>query len=214
MPKDKQCVQRIDVKVKKVDAKYIGCGISKADPNHRPQPIPVRLSTFYILVFLLKLHKLPGYKQSEAKEVKSIIHPDELNLQRISSDEEVIERCGMQLFEIYNEEDPEKMVSGYDFQKFHPLICIKLDFWLYEAFPQNVLKTLISHHRQLGKVKSVKRGAQFNSFSQGKMVPKGGRISQGGRPGDAYTFYEGMEAITLDDIDALFNDAEVCCACL
>ena len=57
----------------------------------------------------------------------------------------------------------------------------------------------------------MKRGAQFNSYSQGEMIPKGGRISQGGRPGDAYTFYEGMEAITLYDIDALFNDAEVRC---
>jgi hypothetical protein len=87
----------------------------------------------------------------------------------------------MQLFEIYNKEDPEKMVSGYDYQKFHFLICIvKLGFWLYEAFPPNVLDTLISHHCRLGNVKSVKRGAQFNSFSQGTMVPKGGRISQGG----------------------------------
>jgi len=42
------------------------------------------------------------------------------------------------------------------------------------------------------------------------MVPKGARVPQGGRPGDAYTFYEGMEAVTLEDINALFNDAEVC----
>jgi hypothetical protein len=77
---------------------------------------------FYILVSLLKLHKLRDHKQSKAKDVKPIIHPDELNLRRISSDEEVINRCGMQLFEIYNEEDPEKMVSGYDYQKFHLLI--------------------------------------------------------------------------------------------
>jgi hypothetical protein len=168
----------------------------------------------YTLVPLLTLHKLPHSKQSAAKEVKPIIHPDELNLQRISADEKIIEQCGMQLFEIYNKDDPDKMVSGYDYQKFYLLIYIKLDFWLYEAFPQHVLDTLISHHRQLGKVKSVKRGAQFNSYSQGGMIPKGGRISQGGRPGDAYTFYEGMEAITLDDIDALFNDAEVCCVSL
>ena len=57
----------------------------------------------------------------------------------------------------------------------------------------------------------MKCGAQFNSYSQGEMIPRGARITQGGQPGYAYTFYEGMEAITLDDIDALFNDDEVCC---
>ena len=87
---------------------------------------------------------------------------------------------------------------------------LQLDFWLYEAFPQKELDILISHHRQLGTVKSLKRGRQFNSYSQGEMIPKGARIPQGGRPGDAYTFYEGMEAITHDEINALFNDAEVC----
>jgi hypothetical protein len=43
LPKHKQCVQRIDVEVRKIDVKYIGYGISKADSNHRPQPIPVCL---------------------------------------------------------------------------------------------------------------------------------------------------------------------------
>jgi len=41
------------------------------------------------------------------------------------------------------------------------------------------------------------------------MYARGARLPQGGRPGDAYGFYAGMEAITVDDINALFNDAEV-----
>jgi len=41
------------------------------------------------------------------------------------------------------------------------------------------------------------------------MIPKGARAAAGGAPGDSYTFYSGMEAITVEGIKALFNDAEV-----
>lgn len=41
------------------------------------------------------------------------------------------------------------------------------------------------------------------------MYGKGARAPKGGAPGDGYTYYAGMDAITADDINALFNDAEV-----
>lgn len=41
------------------------------------------------------------------------------------------------------------------------------------------------------------------------MIPKGGREAMGGAVGDTYTLYAGMEAVSLEDLDSLFNDAEV-----
>lgn len=41
------------------------------------------------------------------------------------------------------------------------------------------------------------------------MIPKGAREAMGGVEGDTYTLYAGMEAVTLQDLDSLFNDAEV-----
>ncbi len=80
---------------------------------------------------------------------------------------------------------------------------------MYNAFPTTYLARLQSHHSELQEVKKVTRGRQFHSYSQGSMIPKGARAPVGGAPGDSYTFYAGMEAITANGINALFNDAEV-----
>ncbi len=58
-------------------------------------------------------------------------------------------------------------------------------------------------------MKKVKRGAQFKHYSEGSMVPKGGREAMGGAEGDTYTLYAGMEAVSMQDINSLFDDAEV-----
>jgi hypothetical protein len=84
-----------------------------------------------------------------------------------------------------------------------------LDFWLYNAFTQEVFDVLLHHHASLQKVKEVKRGAQFEHYSEGSMIPKGGREAMGGIEGDTYTLYSGMEAVTLPDLNSLFDDAEV-----
>jgi hypothetical protein len=84
-----------------------------------------------------------------------------------------------------------------------------LDFWLYNAFSEEVLKVLKDHHSSLQKVKAVKRGKQFDLFSQGSMIPKGSREAMGGAAGDTYALYAGMDAVSLEDLDSLFNDAEV-----
>jgi hypothetical protein len=87
---------------------------------------------------------------------------------------------------------------------------LQYDFWTFGAFPDHHLARLIEHHEALQNVKSLRaRGKQFNTFSQGKMYPKGTRAPSGGAPGDAYTMYAGMEALDLNSINALFNDAEV-----
>jgi hypothetical protein len=71
------------------------------------------------------------------------------------------------------------------------------------------LEVLQRHHSSLQKVKEVKRGAQFKQFSEGSMIPKGGRAAMGGVEGDTYTLYAGMEAVSLQDLGSLFDDAEV-----
>ena len=58
-------------------------------------------------------------------------------------------------------------------------------------------------------MKEVRRGKQFHHYSAGSMIPKGAREAKGGGKGDTYTFYAGMEAVSTEDLNLLFNDAEV-----
>ncbi len=93
--------------------------------------------------------------------------------------------------------------------EFYYLSGFQLDFWMYNTFPATYLARLQSHHSQLQKVKKITQGKQFNSYSQGSMIARGVRTPAGGVPGDSYTFYLKMEAITANGIEALFNDVEV-----
>ena len=91
-------------------------------------------------------------------------------------------------------------------------MCIKINIKqigvvIFHAFSDYVLKILIQHHQEVSTSKAVKRSKDI-SYS-GKMVPKGGRMPAGGRPGDAYVMYSGMSAATTADIDTLFHHAYV-----
>ena len=65
------------------------------------------------------------------------------------------------------------------------------------------------HSKKLPRSRAIQRGSQFNYLSGGTMVGLGSREPAGGASGDAYRAYEGMSADSLDDIDLLFNHAEV-----
>ena len=67
----------------------------------------------------------------------------------------------------------------------------------------------MDHHNDLKNVKPLQRGQQFDFYSSGRMTALGTRAPAGGRPGDAYAMYHGMEAETLKGMTALFNHAEV-----
>jgi hypothetical protein len=88
---------------------------------------------------------------------------------------------------------------------------LKLDFWAYNVFPENIFQRLTDHHEEIQQLnlKSVKRGSQFQFYSEGEMFSRGARAPMGGLPGDAYTMYAGMDAIDCEGINILFNDAEV-----
>lgn len=67
-----------------------------------------------------------------------------------------------------------------------------------------------NHHLQrLRTVQALKRGKQFQNFSNGEMYAVGFRMPMGGCPGSAYSVYEGMGATTLQGLETLFDHAEV-----
>ncbi|PPQ88524.1 hypothetical protein CVT26_009913, partial [Gymnopilus dilepis] len=132
--------------------------------------------------------------QSGQFEPRCVLHPEkDLGLKAIRCSPEILDRCGSMTYYFCDKKAPNEV----------------LDFWTYGAFPDHVLQNLILHHRRLQNVKAIKRGKQFDSYSQGEMFAKGSRAPKGGLPGDSYAMYVGMEAIDEESINALFDDAEV-----
>ncbi|KDR82477.1 hypothetical protein GALMADRAFT_57184 [Galerina marginata CBS 339.88] len=173
LPSEYHCMQKIMVTPQKLEDKYLGCGVSLAEPHDHIKPIPI------------------PHSKTGSKNIKPILHPEQLKLKKYEWNNEILRNCGMQIFLIV-EEGTGKI----------------LDFWIYNAFSDEIFQQLVMHHSKLQSVKKLTRGSKFNSYSQGKMIPKGARAPMGGAPGDTYTFYTGMEAVTLKDIEALFDDAE------
>ncbi|KDR84702.1 hypothetical protein GALMADRAFT_53967, partial [Galerina marginata CBS 339.88] len=174
---EKKCRREIYVSSdNELDKSLIGHGVSFAEDKDQ-------------------IKAIPGNNLKDGQK-PTILHPsdDRLQLEEIMYDEEVIERCGFQVFKFYDQKNPSKL----------------LDFWVYNPFPEGIFETLLKHHEGLRKLnlKSLKRGSQFEFYSQGTMVPRGSRIAMGGLPGDAYVMYPGMEALDLEGIEILFNDAE------
>ncbi|KDR79087.1 hypothetical protein GALMADRAFT_63468, partial [Galerina marginata CBS 339.88] len=174
---DKKCRRNIYVSTdNKLDLSLAGIGVSFADKKDQIEAIPGNN---------LKSGQKP-----------TILHPSDsrLQLEEIMYDEEVIQRCGSQVFRFYDQKNPTKM----------------LDFWVYNPFPEEIFKIILSNHEGLRELnlKSLKRGSQFEFYSQGTMVPRGSRIPMGGLPGDAYVMYPGMDALDSEGINVLFNDAE------
>lgn len=73
-----------------------------------------------------------------------------------------------------------------------------------------ILDELIHHHEGTSQFKPLKRGTSFEAWKYGEMKALGSRLAQGGRAGDAYTMYAGVEGTTHDEIHALFGHAQVC----
>lgn len=80
---------------------------------------------------------------------------------------------------------------------------------MFNAFSEENLANLNKHfNQQVGGVKAIQRGGKFDFYSAGKMYPHGTRAPMGGRPGDGYVMYEGMDADGIDSVNVLFNHAE------
>ncbi|EDR05371.1 uncharacterized protein LACBIDRAFT_329808 [Laccaria bicolor S238N-H82] len=141
----------------------------------------------------IQLEPLKNPHAKPGSQPKPILKPEDpcLKLVRIEPNLQIIERCGLQVFLMCDKTSKET-----------------LDFWVHNAFDKDTLCQLVDHHSKLSNVKKINRGKKFESYSMGKMMGHGSRAAMGGASGDSYTFYAGMEAITQEDINALFNSAE------
>jgi len=79
----------------------------------------------------------------------------------------------------------------------------------FEAFSKNVYGRLISHQESVQKFKPLKRGSAFQNWDFGQMKVVGSRVPQGGKAGDAYTAYTGIEGSTAEELELLFEHAFV-----
>ncbi|KAH6876314.1 hypothetical protein BKA70DRAFT_1349453 [Coprinopsis sp. MPI-PUGE-AT-0042] len=125
------------------------------------------------------------------KTPKQVLQPHELGLQRIAPKEHIIQRCGRQIFRLID------AATG-----------TLRDVYVYGAFPEATLAQLRTHTSRYSKLKGVQRGAQFEQYSTGNMVPRGERAPKGGAPGDCFGYYANMTPTSVDHIDVLFDHAE------
>jgi len=82
---------------------------------------------------------------------------------------------------------------------------------MFGVFNEEELTTLSNDKRKFPHAAAISRGGQFQPWSNGTMQAVGSRMPSGGRPGDTYTIYPGMEIRNeIDRIKRLFKHAKAC----
>ncbi|KAJ8076529.1 hypothetical protein PM082_000952 [Marasmius tenuissimus] len=66
---------------------------------------------------------------------------------------------------------------------------------------------MVNNSRKASLTKAVRRGSQFAHWTTGIMFPWGKRVPSGGRRGDTYTYYAGIESNNFDGVKAMFRTA-------
>ncbi|KAJ3825786.1 hypothetical protein F5880DRAFT_1610795 [Lentinula raphanica] len=175
-----------------------GAGITMVPENERVQP---KMTT--------------GRKRRQPAGTGRFYHPDSIGvtspfkLEGVEADEAVLARCGHQLLLVLDESEegkkPEEAVV--DWKSFRRDDVI--DFMWWRPFDQDKLALLQDAVVDSTGVHPVTRGGQFQSFMGGKMTPIGSRNPSGGRAGDSYTSYSGLEAMTDGGLDILFKQAAI-----
>ncbi|KAJ3826637.1 hypothetical protein F5880DRAFT_1504509 [Lentinula raphanica] len=132
-------------------------------------------------------------------------HP--IKLHGLEPDPVVLARCGHQLLLVLDQIHPSASSesSGIDWASVRDMNVVDFAWW--RPLTSNLLSIVQDNVVESTGVQPVKRGAQFQSFAGGKMVPLGSRLPSGGRPGDAYTSYSGLDASSVSGLDILFNQA-------
>jgi hypothetical protein len=118
----------------------------------------------------------------------------DLGLRKMSRRADVLERCGRDVTLLVDSSPPNTILAGVSF----------------DAFSHADLQKIRCDASAGKETKSIKRGSQFSRFEWGKMHPIGSRQPAGGRPGDTYTSYAGMEVTDTAHIKLLFAHATVC----
>ncbi|KAJ3722194.1 hypothetical protein C8R42DRAFT_641631 [Lentinula raphanica] len=172
----------------------IGCGITMVGSDEQIQP------------------RKPKKDKTKRRRTYNtdMYHPDAigktnpLTLQCVQPNEDIVRRCGHQLCLVVDEEDPKTPMSqivDWDTNV--------IDFVWFHPFNSETLAVLQDAVVESTGVSALKRGAQFESYSGGTMVPLGSRTASGGRAGDTYTSYAGLDATSEKGLDILFNQAAI-----
>ncbi|KAK7051295.1 hypothetical protein VNI00_004795 [Paramarasmius palmivorus] len=131
-------------------------------------------------------------RKGRCRKTPSTMHTtQELGLECIRANPDVIERCKVQVFYIYEYE------GG-------PLV----DFIAFGVFPRYAFENMAETIRLGSGVKPVRRGAGMDFWHSGSMFCFGARQPSGGRAADEYVHYAGIEADTIQGIDILFRKAQ------
>ncbi|KAJ3751605.1 hypothetical protein EV360DRAFT_89564 [Lentinula raphanica] len=151
-------------------------------------------------------------KDDDPKYVRKLYHPDSvgetdpIKLDGLEADMGVIKRCGHQLKILIEDKDiSEEEVQAVDWESHNAKDIVDIIWW--RPFDAEKLALLQDTIVESTGVQALKRGAQFRSFGGGKMIPIGARTPSGGREGDAYTTYAGLEAHSQQGLEILFNQA-------
>jgi len=80
---------------------------------------------------------------------------------------------------------------------------------MFGVFTDDELVMLQHNRNELPRAAAVGRGGQFQAWKNGEMLGFGSRMPSGGRPGDTYTVYQGMEIMDdVNHIKKLFQHAK------
>ncbi|KAJ3832968.1 hypothetical protein F5878DRAFT_633797 [Lentinula raphanica] len=150
-------------------------------------------------------------QDDDVKNVK-MYHPNSVGntnpvkLDGLEPDVAIIKRCGHQLMIVLEEEDiSEEDIHRVDWNTINKKDIVDIIWW--RPFDDEKLALLQDTIVESTGVQALKRGGQFRSFGGGEMIPIGARTPSGGRKGDAYTSYAGLEASTQHGLEMLFNQA-------
>lgn len=174
----------------------------------------LRFVTLYIYTDAIFIH-LPQTNRCTSKppSAQSIKYksPAELGMRPIKFRPEVFEREGCRRDITYLiDRATGDMVRSFQKKFNHNSLCFQVGGCRFEGIPLGSHDSIIEHHAHtVSSAPSVHRGAAFETWKHGAMVPIGARMAQGGRPGDAFGSYAYMHSETSDQIDTMFNYAEV-----
>lgn len=99
----------------------------------------------------------------------------------------------------------------------YPTIHAKTLTWIllkpgavgFKACNEEGMENMRKHRKSVSHFNPLKRGSSLEAWKYGEMRAFGSRLPQGGRRGDAYAMYAGINADSDEEIKALFEHAQV-----
>jgi hypothetical protein len=158
------------------------------DPDRLPPTGKVKISMLMFLPVFKFIHLQGGTVHTDYVPLM------DLGLRKISRRADVLARCGRDVTLLVDAGLPNNVLAGASF----------------DTFSYEDLQKMRCDASAGKETKAIKRGTQFRRFEWGRMHPIGSRKPAGGRPGDTYTGYAGMEVTDIAHIRLLFAHAAVC----